>query len=297
MQQKKQLIQTRDALIVAAFLAVMMVVGSIWDYPISQALYNQSNWFGIFFAAFGELPGSIAVFSGGLMLILGRNKERKAVGVCQIIGGVLLGLLGAVMVVLMPGRYLPWPTPVSIAVCVVIAACVALFTRRLCKNADRKMVIRLATIFILVVVAEMVLVNIVKIPWGRPRMRLMDEYAEIPFTPWWVAGGSELKDSLIAGGVSGDEFKSFPSGHTANGKALMMLGLLPMVKPSLYDKRSLLFFAGAVWGVLVVISRIIMGAHFVTDTTIGFTITFIVLLVINRLVSKNRMEAAQTSSV
>lgn len=290
-QQNRQLIQTRDVLIVAAFLAVMMAVGSIWDYPISQALYNQSNWFGIFFAAFGELPGSIGIFAGGIMLILGRNKQRRAVALCQAVGGALLGLLGAAMVALMPSRYLPWPTPVSIAVCAVAAVAVALLTLRLCKDADRESVIRLAAILIIVVVAEMVLVNIIKIPWGRSRMRLMAEYAEIPFTPWWVAGGSQLKDSLLAAGVSSDEFKSFPSGHTANGAALMLLGLLPMVRPALFEKRSLLFFAGAAWGVLVAISRVIMGAHFVTDTTVGFAITLVVLLAVNKLVSKNRLGA------
>ena len=37
-----------------AFLLFMMVIGSIWDFPISKAVYDPGSPFGLFFAGFGE---------------------------------------------------------------------------------------------------------------------------------------------------------------------------------------------------------------------------------------------------
>ena len=42
-----------------AFLPAMMVIGSIWDFPSSKAVYNPSNPFGLFFAGFGEYPAAL----------------------------------------------------------------------------------------------------------------------------------------------------------------------------------------------------------------------------------------------
>ena len=42
-----------------AFLLVMMAIGSLWDFPISKAVYNPGSPFGLFFAAFGEYPAAL----------------------------------------------------------------------------------------------------------------------------------------------------------------------------------------------------------------------------------------------
>ena len=46
-------------------------------------------------------------------------------------------------------------------------------------------------------------------------MRLVTNDPRACFMPWWQTGSS-LKDTLVAAGVAGEEFKSFPSGHTGN---------------------------------------------------------------------------------
>ena len=52
-----------------AFLLAMMVIGSIWDFPISKAVYDPCNPFGLFFAGFGEYPAALWFAAGGAMLL------------------------------------------------------------------------------------------------------------------------------------------------------------------------------------------------------------------------------------
>lgn len=106
-------------------------------------------------------------------------------------------------------------------------------------------------------------------------MRLVADDPRAYFMPWWQTG-SQLKDTLVAAGVAAEEFKSFPSGHTGNAAVLILLGLLPQLNGRLEKKKPLLLGIGFGWTALVALSRIIMGAHYLTDTAIGFTITLLV---------------------
>lgn len=266
----------RVLLSAGAFLLVMMVIGSVWDYPISRALYNQSNVLGLFFAAFGEYPAALGFAAAGAMLISARNREKRLRGVLQALAGCVLLLFGAAMAAVLPTGYLD----ISIGLSAVIGlACTALAVwgiLRLCRDADRGTVLRVAAVFLLVVFADILVVNLIKIPWGRPRMRLVAVDERACFLPWWQPG-TDLRDTLVAAGVAAEEFKSFPSGHTANASALMLLCLLPRLSSKLEGKQTALFLTGFVWAALVALSRIIMGAHYLTDTMAGFTVGLISL--------------------
>ena len=48
-----------------AFLLFMMVIGSLWDFPISKAVYNPGSPFGLFFAGFGEYPAALGFAAAG----------------------------------------------------------------------------------------------------------------------------------------------------------------------------------------------------------------------------------------
>ena len=113
-------------------------------------------------------------------------------------------------------------------------------------------------------------------------MRLVASDSRVPFMPWWNPDPS-LRDPFVVCGTALDEFKSFPSGHTANASALMLLSLLPQLHPSLASRRHLLFTAGFSWTALVALSRIVTGAHYLTDTVMGFTIGLAVLSLVTLL--------------
>ena len=57
----------------------------------------------------------------------------------------------------------------------------------------------------------------------------------------------------------------------------MLLCLLPRLSPKLAGKQTALFLIGFFWTCLVAASRIAMGAHYLTDTIVGFAVGLLML--------------------
>lgn len=280
---KEPLLTRKEAGWLLAFLAVLLIIGSVFDYRISQALYNEQNPFAIFFAAYGEYPAVLGFAAAGVLLAVGRNRQRKILGIFQLAGGVLLTVYGGLMACVMPTLYLSWPAPVVAVLGVICTAAVVVCMVRLSKNAQREEIIRVAAALFFTILAEMVLINLIKIPWGRARMRLVAQDSRAFFMPWWQPG-TQLRDTLVAAGVAAEEFKSFPSGHAGNAVTLILLGLLPRLDSRLAGKRRLLAGIGFGWACVVAFTRIIMGAHYLTDTVVGLAAGLGCILLITRLV-------------
>lgn len=277
MNQIKPLPRKQVLISTALVLLGFMMIGTFADYPLSKALYNQNNPFGKFFAAFGEYPAALGFAAAGAMLLAARNREKRIKGVLQVFAGCWFVLSGAAMAAMLPKGYLEIPTLLSVGIGLICTGLTVWRTLHLCNCADRSVIIRVAVTVLLVIFADIILVNVIKVPWGRARMRLVAVDERACFMPWWQLG-SGLKETLIAAGVSAEEFKSFPSGHTANASVLMLLSFIPMIQPRLAKKQTLLFGIGLAWTTLVALSRIVMGAHYLTDTTVGFAIGLGVLV-------------------
>lgn len=259
------------AIIVAA---VLLALGSFADYPLSSALYNASNPFAMFFAAYGAIPAPLGCVAAGTLFVCGRSREKAVTGAVQTAGGVLLLLAGAGLVCFLPAVYLPVSPALLAAVGLVLSAATVLLTRRLARGADRAVIHRVALAILLVILCELAVVNLIKVCWGRPRMRLVASHPEAYFFPWWRRG-TALKEPLLAAGVAADEFKSFPSAHTANAATMLLLGLAPCLNPRLRRCQRALVAFGFGWTAVVALSRIMLGAHYLTDTAVGFLIGFL----------------------
>ena len=280
---REAMVSKKEAGGLFALLAVLLVIGSVFDFQISQALYNESNPIANFFAAYGEYPAMLGFVASGALLVIGRSRQRRVVGALQLLGGVFLIAWGGLMVSVMPGLYLDWPAAIIGAVGVLCTALVVICMVRLCKNARREEVIRVAAVIGFAILAELVLINLIKVPWGRARMRLVARDSRAYFMPWWQPG-TGLRDTLVAAGVAAEEFKSFPSGHSGNAVTLMLLGLLPRLDSRLAGKRRLLVGIGFAWACVVAFTRIVMGAHYLTDTVVGLAVGLGCLILVDRLV-------------
>lgn len=252
----------------------LIAVGSFVDFPLSFALYDASNPFATFFAAYGAIPAPLGCVAAGTLFVCGHNRDNKVLGTVQNIGGILLLFVGILLVCFLPALYIPVSPLLLAGVGLILSAGTILITCRLAKGADRAMIFRVALAIVLVLLCELVVVNLIKVAWGRPRMRLVVSHPEAFFVPWWQLGNA-LKDPLMAAGVAADEFKSFPSGHTANATTMLLLGLVPYLKPQLQKYQKALVAFGFAWAAIVALSRILLGAHYLTDTTVGFLVGFL----------------------
>lgn len=270
----------RALLAAALILLVMLAVGSFADYPISLALYHPDNPFGKLLAGFGEYPAALGFSAAGAMLLSAHNRQRRLAGMLQMIAGCWFILSGGAMAAALPTGYLDIPVWLAALIGVGCTGLTVWGVLLLCRDADRGIVLRVAAVFLLVIFADILVVNLVKIPWGRARMRLVASDARAYFMPWWQPG-TELRDALTAAGVPKEEFKSFPSGHSANSSSLMLLSLLPVLRPQWKHRQAVLFCVGFGWALAV--SRIVMGAHYLSDTAVGFAVGEAALVIICRL--------------
>lgn len=268
---------------VLAVVLVLIALGSFVDYPLSLALYDATNPFAMFFAAYGAIPAPLGCVAAGTLFVCGRSRDKKMAGTLQGIGGILVLLVGVGLACFLPAVYLPVSPALLAGIGLVLSAGTVFLVHRLAKGADRAAITRVALAILLVILCELLVVNLIKVCWGRPRMRLVANHPEAYFFPWW-RWGTALKEPLIAAGVAADEFKSFPSGHTANATTMLLLGLIPYLKPQLQKYQKALVAFGFSWAAVVALSRILLGAHYLTDTAVGFLIGFLsVYLICNFL--------------
>ena len=91
---------------------------------------------------------------------------------------------------------------------------------------------------IVIIFAEIMIVNVLKIFWGRLRFREMDGRL---FTIYEMVPPNGIQEN----GITGEAYKSFPSGHSANGWAVMV-GMLFMPYKKIW-RNSMLVIA-IIWG-------------------------------------------------
>jgi membrane-associated phospholipid phosphatase len=115
----------------------------------------------------------------------------------------------------------------------------------------------------------------------RPRFRfvLSTENADY-FRSWWQSGRS-IKESLGTDAIT-DEFASLPSGHSAYSMfAIFMFPALADYVRGLKKFKPHLFALGFVWWTVTALSRLTVGAHYLTDVTIAGLVTIIAYVIVS----------------
>ncbi|MCI2110785.1 MAG: phosphatase PAP2 family protein [Bacilli bacterium] len=272
---------------VFALIALGIVLGSFYDLAIAQSLYSSRNGFGLFMAAVGELPCYAGLsFIGGLLLSLELRDDKV---LWRRILVIALGVLVTGFGVYYAGKaiisrnaydvegmwYLGWP--ISFLLC-GLAYSGGFFFARKCDDPHwrRDLLCMIAAIFL-----ALLLTTLVKKFDARPRYRwLVGETSGsvVPvlgdFHNWWESANGLRATVLGTDPGLAEEFKSFPSGHvTSASVALLIAGCLPRLDSRLAKHDVLLFAIGFIWMALVAYSRMLIGAHFLSDVSFGALFT------------------------
>lgn len=281
----------KNTTIIGVIVLICMAIGSFYDLSLSQYLWNMNSSFGKLGAAYGQAPAGYGLSMIGALLLYITEKEKtfKAIGsyfmgALFLSGGILVCFHG-------PTKYLELPNVVLYSISLIVMVVVNGIMLRIVKNTDKQTIKQFLKFTCFIIIGAMLVVNILKLAWERPRMRMLSqvEYAAlgVAFQPWWQIG-SKVKEAIIAVGVASDEFKSFPSGHTAGAACMLIITALPYLNERFKGKENLLFWVSVVFSFLVGLSRIVMGAHFLTDITMGFAITFVMTKVAYQIFLKGK---------
>lgn len=272
--------------VIYACILISMIAGSFWDFSISYTLLNQECLPCLLAAGYGSMPNYLLGVICGYLLI---RRARPSGSPLRYYGQVVFGGLALAGCAFYGGydatHYITgMPRGLAIGIGFGFAVLSCLFAEWALRDASDTVLTRLLKILILIALGPTILTHLIKIPWARPRMRLLVSSLGqmVSFHPWYQPGLAD-KAQLIASGIPADELKSFPSGHTTAAATILSLYYIACASPLLRSRRYHFFFGGLVWTLLVALSRIIIGAHFLTDVTAAFAITFSIFVIAGRL--------------
>ena len=288
-------IKLRDMIIGLAVAVTLLIFGGLFDFQISSAIYNPSNpnIFGIIMSGVCELPVCFALIFGGSLLIRSMIKEQSKVKqVIFIIIAALAIIVGAYFIYDTWMDISKFPTtsqfdpksedyssPLLIILGIVFTIAftlavlyVGLFSKKI--TATKETIFKVGLILVLICLAIAICTTGLKYLWGRPRPRYIfgfENPSEL-FHPFWqIDAFRAFKEEV------GDNFKSFPSGHSTYAATLIFV--LPYITKlnknnDEYSKmNTILFYVGIAYTLVAMFSRMLAGAHFLSDTAMGMFIT------------------------
>ena len=270
------IISKKTLWIVSACGVGALLLFFFFDLPIAQAAYHPGTWFGAFFrVAAPMMPSLCALLFLGCIVREQRQPMRWRV--FSLVAAIFFSGVGTYMFF----HNLHWSHPVAIA-----AVAAALFAGALLLGGwlhpDLDAVRRAAATAVVMIAVVFIAVELLKNIWGRPRFYAMtDPVTE--FTRWIFPQGKPTSNA----------FKSFPSGHTANGSDVLLLLLLPMVFPSAQKHKIGLTVFAYVWIVLTAVSRMVEGMHFASDVTVGFLLAFWTFCAVSRIFFRHNLPGAK----
>lgn len=288
--------------IVVVYIA-LLIVGTFYDLQISHALvqmesgnYYSTSFFGRLFETIGETPICLTCAFAGVIIFHNMHRRQKNV---ITIGLKILGLLVAFgMLTYMVYKLFKYTsqhfdfehklgTAVDFIAYVVLGGCfagaLAYFTRKLPSAFLNKMLVW-AFIVLFTALTTHLVTSLLKSLACRPRYRAMFMLSDFSYYRKWFEFGSmpEITDDMVMlYGAKSDWFKSFPSGHSSSCAIVVALTGIPALFTKTNNAKYKALFAviaGLIAG-LIMFSRIIVGAHFLTDVITGAFITCVVYAV------------------
>ena len=140
-----------------------------------------------------------------------------------------------------------------------------------------KALITLSFAGIVVMLGEVMIIEGLKFLWGRVRFRdLIAAGSYEAFTSW-----------LHPNGINGH--KSFPSGHTAGAGISYLLMFLPYLSEKHKKRKTLLFAIAFIYTGIVACTRLVMGAHYLSDVAVGATVSFTCVLIAMKYIEKKKL--------
>ena len=279
----------------AAVLVVLLIVGTFADYQIAQAVYTPNNPLVIFISTLGLFPMfyPVSFFFGVLAQRCLASQKPTILRVAGIVLCVVLAMLSSALItnaVLsvrdgfggITGSELS--TAARMGIGVVIGAGLCALGYSAAKSNDNADLARRVLIVVVVLIVSFVAVEIVKNYMARPRPRtLFAGYAGIEFSPWY-SKTSGVEGLMASFGLEKDAFKSFPSGHSLQiASFLASFYGLSLAYPSLRQKLGIALVVEIVLALVIMSCRMILGAHFLSDVSMGALVSVVAFLILMAL--------------
>ena len=283
----------RIPLIAALFTAVIGIVfGSFFDLQLSTAIASPSNGFGLTISAIGPMIGfmGVAIMGGGFVSFIVKGKYHIAL---KVLFGVLAAACMGVSIYYPAGEWFgingfygvapEWAGYLIVFVPEVAAGVGGYFLFKDTKND--KLWIIFCIIIGLLLIALLAVIPTLKDNMHRPRYRTIST-TPVDFHNWWEPC-KNYKELMATYNIAKDNFKSYPSGHTAEASILLVpITFLPLADSKFKKYQMPAFYAGCGLVLLVAFARILAAAHYLSDVSTGATVMLTLLVIANEVVMR-----------
>ena len=293
-----------EIIVITVVLLSLTVLGSFWDYEIANNLYvgqqPTENFFGILFAFIGIIPTFVGwSFLGASIFCLSKKNITNSTKRHWLIAlSILLFVLSffyfcnTLMMVNNNAFSVHWAIAYPIGIIIIIFS--AFLGYNLSKRSSNDNLLKTVLFLTVVSLVTMIIIMSTKGIMNRPRFRFVLQTSNIDYFRNWWQSGSDIKASIATGAVS-DEFSSFPSGHSAYSMfAIFLFPALADYIPKLNKYKVFLFILGFIWWGLTALSRLTVGAHYLTDVSIAGLVTIFsyeIVILIKYLIAKRQAKA------
>ena len=284
--------QMRIPILIAWSIAIIgLILGSFFDLHISSMIASASNNYALTISAIGPTIGfaGVSLMGGGFIAFVIKGKYHVALKILFVIlalacfgvsiyypGGEYFGVNGFYKVA-------PEALGYVIAFFPAVGGMVGgYFLFKDCKS--KNMWIVFVIIIVVLLIALLGVLPTIKDNMHRPRFRLISKNEAIPFHDWWkpCKDYEQLKELYK---IHKDNFKSFPSGHTAEASILLVFfTFLPLANEKFEPYQPMMFSLSLLLIILVAFARILAGAHFLSDVSMGALIMLTLLFIANEIV-------------
>ncbi|CBL92292.1 hypothetical protein GCM10025878_14650 [Leuconostoc gasicomitatum] len=283
-----------------------LVIATFFDRNVTQAVMNQNSIFGNIFQNYADQGAQVVTFvsaeviawyiwrrlnehlikyimTGG-MLLLALNQLLALLQdalsytfsmLNNIAHGVPMGVANNTAAVQNYPEILRWS--LAIISWLILSW---LFANWLNKKSDvdLKYLIIVAVVGIAVVFIAQTMIGDMKTLWGRFRpyeMTTVSGQTMSEFTPWYHMNG-----------INGHN--SFPSGHTMSGWLFLYLAFF-VPRDNISMQRKMVIF-GLAMGILTAMSRVRIGAHWLSDVTVSSILVGLLIFAASRLIGAHFVE-------
>ena len=281
--------------IVGGLLLIGLLLGSFFDLQINQAIFSKNDGFGLTISVVGLIPGyGVLAFLGGVLVALTYKNEKfkKWMRILFYCISLALYLVATYFigrdVFSDNGFYIPSLDPWLGCIIMGVVMLPVTYFGFWCgkKNENPNMWI---IVFILAFAMFMALVpgtTLLKAIMHRPRYRIAVHDAYCEFHAWWQPC-KEYKDIIngAPGVLTKEEFKSFPSGHaTAVMCSLIFACIIPLLNKKWMKYQLPIFYGALAFSLLVMFSRLLVGAHYLSDVCMGGLLAVIFFYIANEVI-------------
>ncbi|MBQ8118745.1 MAG: phosphatase PAP2 family protein [Lachnospiraceae bacterium] len=267
------------------FFGIMLTIGTFYDETIEVAVYSPDNILAKIVTAIGAYPffAFSVLFIGALCETIIRSKWKKPVKVILCIPFYLIatyvGFIGAGALVDRDGLGGIFPVlnrnvPAMVVVSLVSIPLLLVLGHRLAGNTTDRLLAKRIVCLLIILALSYAVMQLCKGTFQRPRYRLVVlGYDGIAVEPWYTPFRG-VEGSIASFGIDKGEFRSFPSGHSIlSMSVIFILQSLTWFSTKLKNRKFILSVIGLLFAVAIMFTRMVLGAHYLSDVSAGAMIS------------------------